>query len=239
MGQLFDPDRFARRPLVGILRGLETEFALKAALAVAEGGWTNLEVTLNTPGAIDQIERLVDALGDRVNIGAGTIRTVQDVHSALEAGATYIVTPMVDRQVVSACREAGVPALVGAFTPTEIVRAWDCGAAMVKVFPAGSLGPRYLRDLGGPLSDIPLMPTGGVTVDNLAEFHRSGARAFGVGSPLFESARVASQDWDWLRARAQAFVQAFEASMASLAPSGRDDATALAAILRQRANKAR
>jgi len=229
MGQLFDPDRLARRPLVGILRGFNTEQALKAAQAAAQGEITNLEVTLNTPGATDQIRRLSEMLGDRVNIGAGTVRTVQDVHTALAAGATYIVTPMVDAHVVAACRDAGVPALVGALTPSEIIQAWNCGATMVKVFPANTLGPKYLSDLRGPLSDIPLMPTGGVTVDNLAEFRRAGAQAFGIGGPLFDTARIIAEDWDWIQAKAQAFVEAFETS----SPTTHDAAT-LAAILRQR-----
>lgn len=230
MGQLFDPDRFARRPLVGILRGFDTEHALQAAQSAAAGGMTNLEVTLNTPGATDQIRHLSEMLGDRVNIGAGTVRTVQDVHTALAAGATYIVTPMVDAQVVAACREAGVPALVGAFTPSEIIQAWNCGAAMVKVFPANTLGPKYLSDLRGPLSDIPLMPTGGVTVDNLAEFHRAGAKGFGIGGPLFDTARILAHDWDWLNEKARAFVEAFETN----STDAHHDAVALASTLKQR-----
>lgn len=226
MGHLFDLDRFAQRPLVGILRGLDTEPALHAAQSAAAGGITNLEVTLNTPEATDQIRRLSDMMGDRVNIGAGTVRSVRDVQTALAAGATYIVTPMVDAQVVAACREAGAPVLVGAFTPSEIIQAWNCGATMVKVFPANTLGPRYLSDLRGPLSDIPLMPTGGVTVENLTEFQRAGAMAFGIGGPLFDSARITAQDWDWVRDKAQAFVEAFETASTN--------ASRLAAILRQR-----
>ena len=226
----FDVDRFAQRPFVGILRGFATELALKAAEVVVKGGIANLEVTLNTPGAGDQIRHVATTLGQRVNIGAGTVRTVQDVHDALEAGATYIVTPMVDQRVISACREAAVPVFVGAFTPTEILQAWEYGATMIKIFPAHSQGPGYLRDLRGPLSDIPLMPTGGVTVENLSEFHRAGAQAFGIGSPLFDTARIATHDWDWLKSRAQAFVQALATSAADPAR----EAATLAATLRER-----
>lgn len=230
MANPFDVDRFARSPFVGILRGFATEQALKAAEAVVEGGITHIEVTLNTPGATEQIRLLRDMLGSRAQIGAGTIRSVQDVHVALEAGATYIVTPMVDARVISACRAAAAPALVGAFTPTEILQAWEYGAALIKVFPAHSLGPGYLRDLRGPLSDIPLMPTGGVTVENLAEFHRAGAQAFGIGGPLFDSGRIAAKDWEWLKARAGAFVRALEASATDRAR----ESAALATLLRER-----
>lgn len=212
----FNWELFERRPLVGILRGFTCEAAVNGASAAAEGGLTTIEVTLNTVGAVEQIRQLRAALGDSANVGAGTVCSVEDVDVAIGGGATFIVTPVVDAEVIQACRAADLPVFVGAMTPTEMFQAWRLGATMVKVFPADILGPAYLSSLRGPLPQIPLMPTGGVTVENLSEYHCAGAVAFGIGGPLFDKKRIAAGDWDWVRLQAERFVIAFEASKAAV-----------------------
>ena len=215
MQHSFDWDRFRRRPLVGILRGFAVDQTLAAVEAAVEGGLTTVEVTMNTEGAADQIERLKSAYGRAANIGAGTVCTVEAVQLAIESGASFIVTPVVDAEVVGACRAAQIPAFVGAMTPTEILQAWRLGASLVKVFPADGLGPAYIRNLRGPLPQVPLMPTGGVTIESLAEYHRAGAVAFGIGSPMFDAQRIEAGDWQWVETQVRRFGEAYDASVAA------------------------
>ncbi|WP_203328992.1 bifunctional 4-hydroxy-2-oxoglutarate aldolase/2-dehydro-3-deoxy-phosphogluconate aldolase [Candidatus Laterigemmans baculatus] len=216
MQDRFDWDRFQRLPLVGILRGFTAPQASQAARAAVDGGLTTIEVTLNTAEAAEQIERLQSELGNAANVGAGTVCSVEDVELAVRSGATFIVTPVVDAEVIAAGRSAGLPVFAGAMTPSESLAAWRAGATMVKVFPAEILGPAYIRAVRGPLSQIPLMPTGGVSVENLAEYHRAGAVAFGIGGPLFDKQRVMAADWSWIAAQARRFAEAWEESLATL-----------------------
>jgi 2-dehydro-3-deoxyphosphogluconate aldolase/(4S)-4-hydroxy-2-oxoglutarate aldolase len=206
----FSKPLFESVPIVGILRGLEARWLAPVVEAVGEGGLTNLEITMNTSGATDQIKAAVALVGTRMNIGAGTVTSLGLLEQALEAGATFIVTPIVREDVILRCVELGVPVFPGAFTPTEIARAWDLGAALVKVFPAEVLGPAYIRSVKAPLSEVRLMPTGGIDLETLAEYQRAGASAFGVGTPLFRASRIAEGDWPWLRQRAAAFVEALQ-----------------------------
>ncbi|EAQ78510.1 bifunctional 4-hydroxy-2-oxoglutarate aldolase/2-dehydro-3-deoxy-phosphogluconate aldolase [Blastopirellula marina] len=211
MTGLFDWERFQKLPLVGILRGFDLAASQQAVRSAAAGGLTTVEITLNSPAATSQIERLRHEFGDRVNVGAGTVCTVEDARLAIQCGATFIVTPIVDGDVIQVCRDADVPAFVGAMTPSEVFQAWKLGAAIVKIFPADALGPTYLQSLRGPLPQISLMPTGGVTVESLASFHRAGAIAFGIGGPLFDAQRIAAQDWDWIQEQTTRFVAAYRA----------------------------
>ena len=173
------------------------------------GGLVNLEVTLNSPGAADLIRLTRDLMGDRGNVGAGTVTSMEDLRLALDAGASFIVTPVVVPEVIRACVDAGVPVMPGAMTPTEIFTAWKLGATMVKVFPADQLGPGHLKAVKAPFPQIPLMPTGGVTVETLPAFRDAGADAFGVGGPLFDPRQVAAGHWDWFRERASRFRGAY------------------------------
>lgn len=205
MKPLFSKALFDSTPIVGILRGLEAQWLAPVVEAVAGGGLTNLEITMNTAGACEQITAAVAIAGQRMNIGAGTVTSVALLEQALEAGATFIVTPVVKEDVIQRCVQLGVPVFPGAFTPTEIARAWELGAAAVKVFPADLLGPAYIRSLRGPLAEVRLMPTGGVDLETLPEYYRAGATAFGVGTPLFRASRISAGDWDWLREQAAGF----------------------------------
>ena len=199
-------------PLVGILRGLDTDTAVRAVEAVRRGGLGLVEVTMNSPEALATLAALRHTWGGEVEIGAGTVCTVAQLEQALEAGATFIVTPVVVPEVIEECRQRDVPVIPGAFTPTEIYQAWTLGAALVKVFPAEVLGPAFLRAVKAPLPEVRLMPTGGVTVETLGAFARAGAEAFGLGSSLFAPDLIRAGDWEALEARARSFVAAYHAA---------------------------
>ena len=212
----FSTELFERLPLVGILRGLPAEKLRPVVEAARDGGLTNLEITMNTPGAAAQILAAKEIARDKLNIGAGTVTTMRLLDEALESGAGFIVTPTLTISVIERCVQLGVPVFPGAFSPSEIVRAWELGAMMVKVFPADSLGPDYLRSLKGFCPHIRLMPTGGVDLHTLEAYAKAGADVFGVGSPLFRADRIAAGDWDWLRSQCRAFAEACRAARGTL-----------------------
>ena len=221
MNTPFRETLFRSMPIVGILRFFPRAQVERLVPEVMAGGLVNLEVTLNSPGAADLIRLTRDLVGDRGNVGAGTVVSMEGLETALAAGASFIVTPVVLPEVIRACVERGVPVFPGAMTPTEIFSAWSLGATMVKVFPADQLGPAHLRAVKAPFPEIPLMPTGGVTVETLAAFREAGADAFGVGSPLFDPRQVAAGHWDWFRQRAAQFREAYLAKPSPAPPASR------------------
>jgi 2-dehydro-3-deoxyphosphogluconate aldolase / (4S)-4-hydroxy-2-oxoglutarate aldolase len=194
--------------VVAIMRHTEASLAIEAAEALLRGGVEVVEVTLNTAGAASMIRDLNAHFGERMLVGAGTVLSPAAVEQALAAGAGFVVAPNSDPKVIALCNQRGVPVVPGAFTPTEVVAAWQMGADLVKVFPVSSVGPRYIRDLRGPLPDIPLVPTGGVNLDNAADFIRAGAVALGAGSDLVEKAVVDRRDFAELERRARGFSDA-------------------------------
>ena len=208
----FNRDLFRKLPVVGILRFFKREEVEKLVPASVEGGLCNIEVTMNTAGATDLIRFTVEAMGARGNVGAGTVTTLQALDEALRAGASFIVTPAVVPDVIQECVKRGVPVMPGAMTPTEILTAWRLGATMVKVFPADQLGPGHLKAVKAPFPEIPLMPTGGVTVETLPAFKKAGADAVGVGGPLFDPKQVAAGNWGWFREQAARFAEAWSTS---------------------------
>lgn len=143
-----------------------------------------------------------------MHIGAGTVLDTKALEQALSAGASFIVTPTANPDVIRECVRRNIPIFPGAFTPTEIVTAWELGASMIKIFPAETHGPKYIKALKGPFPNIQMMPTGGVDLKTLPEFVKAGADGFGVGSPLFDRARVEAADWNWVEAQCRAFVEA-------------------------------
>ncbi len=171
--------------VVAIARLLSAEAAPAVAEALSEGGVRAFEITLNDPKphAFRAIES-VAARGGDIAIGAGTVLTIEDAALAIDAGATFLVMPTTDPELVRWAAERGIPAFPGAATPTEILTAWRAGAAAVKVFPASALGPSFVRECGGPFPDIPLVPTGGVTAETAGAFIAAGAVAVGLGSWL-------------------------------------------------------
>jgi 2-dehydro-3-deoxyphosphogluconate aldolase/(4S)-4-hydroxy-2-oxoglutarate aldolase len=198
MNNAFSHELFRRLPLVGILRGFQSDQIRPIVEACLEGGLTNLEITMNTEGAADQIRTAVETAKGRMNIGAGTVTSRERLVRAVEAGATYVVTPAVIPDVIDHCRELGLPFIPGAFTPTEVWQAWDSGATMVKLFPADLGGPAYVKSLKGPYPEIPIMATGGVSLESIGDYLKAGTDGFGLGGPLFKRDRVDAGDWEWI-----------------------------------------
>jgi 2-dehydro-3-deoxyphosphogluconate aldolase/(4S)-4-hydroxy-2-oxoglutarate aldolase len=205
----FNDALFKKLPVVGILRFFKRAEVEKLVPASLEGGLCNIEVTMNTAGAEDLIRLTADLVGEKGNVGAGTVTTIETLDRAIKAGATFIITPAVLPDVIQACVQRKIPVMPGAMTPTEILSAWRMGATMVKVFPADQLGPGHIKAVKAPFPEIPLMPTGGVTVETLPAFKKAGADAFGVGGPLFDPKQVAAGNWGWFREQAARFAQAY------------------------------
>jgi 2-dehydro-3-deoxyphosphogluconate aldolase / (4S)-4-hydroxy-2-oxoglutarate aldolase len=197
--------------IVAILRGCDPEHVLPIAEALYAGGIRLLEITLNSPGAFEAIEVAAATLGDRMVIGAGTVLEAAQATSAIAAGARFVLSPSLDEAVIRRTLDMGAVSIPGAFTPTEILAAWRLGAHLVKVFPA-SIGPAWFRDIRGPLPQIPLMATGGVSLSNLKEFDKAGAVAFGIGSSLVSPvAELTDSHLHGLRVKARAYVDALNA----------------------------
>ena len=189
--------------VVAVIRMKDAARLAEVAAALQRGGVGVLEVTMTVPGAVEIIRELALTKAPGTLIGAGTVLDAGTATDVIAAGADFVVSPITDRETVGACRDAGVLVAPGAFTPTEIVAAWRAGADIVKVFPATSLGPQFFRDLRGPLPHIRLMPTGGVTLENAAEFLAAGAAAVGIGTALVDAKAVEAGDWEALEARAR------------------------------------
>jgi 2-dehydro-3-deoxyphosphogluconate aldolase/(4S)-4-hydroxy-2-oxoglutarate aldolase len=205
--QAFSWELFKKTPIVGIIRNLSADDVHQILPVYRDAGLTTIEITMNTPGAEALIQYAREQFGDGLNIGAGTVCTTDDLEKALAAGAQFIVTPIVVKKVIKACVKAGIPIFPGAFTPSEVYKAWSLGASMVKVFPTTALGPGYIKDLKAPLNQIKLVPTGGVDLANIGDFLKAGADGLGIGSHLFDKTLVAKKDWSGLKAHFQTFVQ--------------------------------
>ena len=174
--------------LVPVLRASSAEEAITIADAILAGGVNILEVTMTVPGAIHVIEQLANHHGSKLLLGAGTVLDPETARSCILAGAQFIVSPALDLRTIELCRRYSVPILPGALTPTEIVTAWQAGADVVKVFPCSALGgAKYLKALQGPLPQIQLIPTGGVSLATAEEFLAAGAFALGVGGDLVDA----------------------------------------------------
>jgi 2-dehydro-3-deoxyphosphogluconate aldolase / (4S)-4-hydroxy-2-oxoglutarate aldolase len=174
--------------VVAILRARSGERLRPVAEALAGAGISCLELTLTTPGALDALREIRPVLDDTIAVGIGTVITAEQAAAVLEAGADFVVSPGVCADATRRVVAAGVPCYPGAWTATEVLEAWSLGASAVKLFPAATGGPRHLRDLRGPLPDIPLVPTGGVAIDDIAAYMRAGAVAVGLGGPLIGDA---------------------------------------------------
>ncbi|GAB3021707.1 bifunctional 4-hydroxy-2-oxoglutarate aldolase/2-dehydro-3-deoxy-phosphogluconate aldolase [Spirosoma pulveris] len=205
--QPFSWELFSKAPVVGIIRGLQPDDIHHIMPVYREAGLTTIEVTMNTDFAEAIIQNAVKYHSEGLNIGAGTVCTLDDLDKALAAGAQFIVTPILDKKVIKACVKRGVPIFPGAFTPSEIYKAWSLGASMVKIYPATSLGPDYIKDLKAPLSQLKLMPTGGISLDNMAAYFSAGADGLGIGSHLFDKALIKQKDWEGLKKHLQDFVE--------------------------------
>jgi 2-dehydro-3-deoxyphosphogluconate aldolase/(4S)-4-hydroxy-2-oxoglutarate aldolase len=191
--------------IVAIIRLPSPADLLPVAAALRDGGLSAIEFALISPGALRALELARTQLGRGIRLGAGMVLTTEQAHDALRAGAEFLAAPTVNPAVIRAAREADVAMVSGAFTPTEIVQAHETGAGLVMVCPAGSLGPRYIQDLRGPLPHIPLMPSGGVSLENAGAFIHAGAAALGVGAALAPRDLLERRDFRGITARAKEF----------------------------------
>ena len=180
---------------------------MEVVKALADGGVTVAEVTFTVPNALDVIREAKRQLGDRVLLGAGTVLDPETARAALLAGAEFIVAPNTNLDVITLCRRYDKLVMPGAFTPTEVVTAWEAGADIVKVFPADVVGPAFFKALRGPLPQVKLMPTGGVDLTTAAEFLKAGAVCLGVGGQLVEPKAVAARDFARITELARQYVE--------------------------------
>src|SRR5205085_5616018 len=192
--------------VVAVVRSPDSQQLVDVTRALADGGVTVVEITMSVPNALDVLRQVRQALGDRVLLGAGTVLDPETARAVLLAGAEYIVAPTVNLDVIRLCRRYDKLVMPGAFTPTEILTAWEAGADIVKVFPAEVVGPAYFKALRGPLPQIRLMPTGGVDLTTAAAFLKAGACCLGVGSQLVEPDAVARRDFARIRDLAKQYV---------------------------------
>ncbi|QYC42019.1 KHG/KDPG aldolase [Nonomuraea coxensis DSM 45129] len=200
-------EALAALPVIAIIRAAGSRHLKTVLETLAGAGVRAVEVTMTTPGAAEAIRWASGGGLPGVAVGAGTVLDVASARQAVDAGAGYLITPAVLPEVIGEGRRLGVPVLPGAFTPTEIVQAWSQGAAMVKVFPAGAAGgPGYIKDVRAPLPRIPLVPTGGIRIEDVPGYLRAGAHAVGMGSPLLGDA-CADGDTAALAARAERLVE--------------------------------
>ncbi len=191
----FNLEAFQEEPVLGILRGVSEDAILDVASAAVSAGLKFIEITFNTPGAPDLIEKTVKGFSGSLCVGAGTVVSRNDAGAALSAGAKFIVSPTLNPEVAEFCRENRLAYFPGAYTPTEVEKAWNAGAVMVKIFPASQLGPAYFRELKGPFNHIRLMAVGGVRPDNIEDFFLAGASAVAVGASVFSTTRMENREF--------------------------------------------
>ena len=192
--------------IVAVIR-LRDPGKLRAVVdAIVAGGVRALEVTMTVPGAVELIRGLAPTLPNGFLLGAGTVIDAATARAVIDAGAQFVISPVFRREVIAACHERGVPVAPGCFTPTEILDAHEAGADIVKVFPATTLGPQYIKDVRAPLPQLKLMPTGGVSPDNAGDWIRAGAVAVAAGSSLLDAKAIESGRFDVITANARRFV---------------------------------
>lgn len=198
--------------LIAVIRGPSADKTVEIVAALAAGGVRAIEITYSTPQAAGVVRRLSEQYGDEILLGMGTLTRPEQAEEAAGAGAHYLVSPMIDEALAGAMVATGRVVMIGALTPTEIVRAHRLGSDVVKLFPGSLGGPAYLKAIRGPFPDIPIMPTGGVEADNLADWFAAGAFAVGAGSNLCPKPLVQAGHWDEITELARAFVAAVSAA---------------------------
>ncbi len=205
ISRLLDPG------IIAIVRTKRPDQVVPLAEALVAGGVIAVEVTMTTPNAIAAIREAKQKLGDRALIGVGTVLDVATCRAAIEAGAQFVVSPIVRPELVPVCHAAGVPVMLGAYTPTEAQLAHEAGADFVKIFPADGLGPKYIRNLLAPLPHLRIVPTGGVDLNTIADFLKAGCAAVGAGGSLITAKILETDNWPELTRLAAQFVTAVRA----------------------------
>ena len=198
--------------IIAVVRAQSGEQVLPLSEALLEGGVRAIEITTSTPDAIKNIRKARQALGERAIIGVGTVLDVETCDAACEAGAEFAVSPVIKPELVAAAHKHDRPIMLGAYTPTEAQVAHEAGSDFIKLFPADGLGPRFIKNLRAPLPHLRLVPTGGVTVENVGEFISAGSIALGIGSALVSEDILNNADWPKLTHRAKQFIAAIKSA---------------------------
>jgi 2-dehydro-3-deoxyphosphogluconate aldolase/(4S)-4-hydroxy-2-oxoglutarate aldolase len=199
--------------IVAIIRGAAPEDVLEIARALYEGGVRCLEITLNSANALQVIETIARQMEGRISVGAGTVLSAAEASDAIAAGAKFIISPIMNVEIIHKTKDMGVVSIPGAFTPTEIFNAYSNGADIIKVFP-GTSGPGFIKEVLAPLPHIPLMPTGGISLQNIREFKKAGAAAFGIGKSLVDTKQTVNDKYlQDIITNAQKFMQAANESL--------------------------
>jgi 2-dehydro-3-deoxyphosphogluconate aldolase/(4S)-4-hydroxy-2-oxoglutarate aldolase len=187
-------EHILQNKIVAIVRGIEPSDVIKIAHALLAGGVNTMEVTLNSSGALSVITQLTKEMKNKMLIGAGTVLNASMANEAIDAGACFIISPIIDEETIKATKKRGAVSIPGAYTPTEIYKAFLMGGEIIKVFPASS-NVNYIKEVRAPLSQIPLMPTGGVSLENIREFQKAGAVAFGIGGSLVNAKQKITEEY--------------------------------------------
>jgi 2-dehydro-3-deoxyphosphogluconate aldolase/(4S)-4-hydroxy-2-oxoglutarate aldolase len=206
MSKEHDLQRVLDCGIVAVVRSPDSDQLVEVTRALADGGVTVVEITMTVPHALDVLRQVHKALGERVLLGAGTVLDPETARAVLFAGASYIVAPTVNIEVIRLCQRYDKLVMPGAFTPTEILTAWEAGADIVKVFPADVVGPAFFKAVRGPLPQIRMMPTGGVDLTTAAAFLQAGACCLGIGGQLVEPKAIAQRDFGRIRDLARQYV---------------------------------
>ncbi|WP_042143548.1 bifunctional 4-hydroxy-2-oxoglutarate aldolase/2-dehydro-3-deoxy-phosphogluconate aldolase [Paucisalibacillus sp. EB02] len=193
--------------IVAVVRRVEPSKVNRLVESLIAGGVTGIEVTMDSEKSLEKIYELKGLYGDKAVIGAGTVVEQQQAKEAIAAGADFIFAPILDRETIEYTKKEGKIMIPGAFTPTEIYRGYEWGADIIKVFPANTLGSQFIKDIKGPLNDIPIMPTGGISLKNIKSFFEVGSIAVGVGGSLVNSSLLQLEEWDELEKLARLFVE--------------------------------
>jgi 2-dehydro-3-deoxyphosphogluconate aldolase/(4S)-4-hydroxy-2-oxoglutarate aldolase len=196
-------DILTRHKVVAVIRMTDPEKILSVVEAIERGGVKAIEITRTVPGAVEIIRTIAARKKPGVLLGAGTVLDAASAAEVIDAGAEFVVGPTFNPEMIRECRRRDILVAPGALTPTEIRAAWIEGADIIKVFPATSLGPQYIRDIHGPFPEIRLMPTGGVSLENARDFIAAGACCVGIGTALLDKTLIAAGRWDELTANAR------------------------------------
>jgi len=199
--------RLKEQGLVAVVRGVQFETAHRLVEALMLGGISIIEITVDAPRAIDVIKDLATRFGDEILLGAGTVMDGETARMAILAGAQFIVSPSLHPDVITVSKRYGKIVIPGGMTPTEIVKGYELGADMIKVFPASILGPGYIKDIRGPLGHIPLMTTGGIDLHNIADFIKAGVDVVGVGGSLVSRQMIQEGKWELITEKARQLVE--------------------------------
>ena len=198
--------------ILAVIRGPSQELTLKMVESLVKGGVTGIEITFTTPDALKVVEALDKKFGGEIVLGMGTLTKVEQAKNAKDAGAAFLVSPHTEEELAKAMTKTGLPVMMGALSPSEVMKAWSLGSDVVKIFPGSLGGPGFMKSLKGPFPEIPMMPTGGVSEENLADWFRAGAFAVGAGSNLCPKGLALTGDFDGITEIAQRYISAVQAA---------------------------